>query len=336
MSARLNDMQRFLAAAGWQDAQLTPLAGDASARRYFRARLGTAYAVVMDAPLGQADDPAQFLRIADHLAGLGLSPPRCFAQDLQQGFLLLEDLGDDVFARVIAADPAREMPLYSRAIDVLHIVQSGPAPRDLPNLSAQDWADAAMLAVTRYRAAIADDTADPAPLQNALAQAIHRHADGPRVLILRDYHAENLLYLPARTGAAQVGLLDFQLAQMGQPCYDLVSLLQDARRDVSPAVQRATLIQAVQVLGADFDNFSASYAVFGAQRALRILGIFAQLCTHGGKPAYTDMIPRVWGQLQRNLAHPALADVARICAKVLPMPTAAALETLRSKCRTCP
>ena len=133
-------------------------------------------------------------------------------------------------------------------------------------------------------------------------------ADGPRVLILRDYHAENLLFLPQRPGLARIGLLDFQLGQMGQPGYDLVSLTQDARRDV-PAELEAHLV-------ARFDpspDFAAAHAALGAQRSLRILGVFARLAAQG-KPRYLAMIPRVRAQLNRNLAHPALARLRAFCA----------------------
>lgn len=336
MTPRQTQMLAFLNDAGWRNARVDALAGDASARRYFRVTRGAATAVVMDTPRGCVDDPVQFMHIANHLADIGLSPPRCLASDLTQGFLLLEDLGDALFAAIVANDPAQEMPLYGHAIGVLHIIQSHPAPPRLPNLSAGQWADAAMLAVTRYAAGIHGAQPDAGPLHTALSAAISQWADGPRVLILRDYHAENLLHLPARRGAAQVGLLDFQLGQLGQPCYDLVSLLQDARRDVSATVQTAMFAQFLAKTGADPTQFAASYATFGAQRALRILGIFAQLCTQSGKAGYLAMIPRVWGQLQQNLSHPALADVAKACRDALPEPSPTALATLRSQCRNSP
>jgi len=326
----------FLQTVGWANAARAPLAGDASSRSYMRLTQGTKSAVFMDAPLGGADDPAQFVLIANHLSALGLSAPRCIAQDLAQGFLLLEDFGDGVFARLLQGEPNREIDLYAQAIKVLHHLQNHPAPHGLPNLSATDWADAAMLSLTRYAAGITGQPPKTDDLHTALTGAITRHANSPRVLILRDYHAENLMHLPARTGLAQVGLLDFQLAQLGQPCYDLVSLLQDARRDVSPETQDAMKGQFLSLTGQLETDFSAAYASFGAQRALRILGIFAQLCTHQGKPQYLPLIPRVWQHLQHNLSHPALNDLAKICARDLPQPTPAALQTLRSKCQTYP
>ena len=329
-------LRAFLERVGWATAASAPLAGDASARSYMRLTLGNKSAVLMRAPLGGADDPAQFVMIASHLSALGLSAPRCIAQDLAQGLLLLEDFGDGVFARILQATPNREIGLYTPAVDVLQHLQSHPAPHGLPSLSATDWADAAMLSLTRYAGGIMGQMSKADDLHTALANAIARHADGPRVLILRDYHAENLMHLTARKGLAQVGLLDFQLAQMGQPCYDLVSLLQDARREVSPETQTAMTGRFLSLTDQLETEFSAAFATFGAQRALRILGIFAQLSTHQGKPQYLPLIPRVWQHLQQNLAHPALYDLAKICARDLPQPTPAALQHLRSKCQTYP
>lgn len=339
MTPRKDEIAAFLAAAGWDKAQHCPLAGDASARRYSRLTFNGRSAILMDTPQGCADDPAQFLMIADHLAGLSLSPPRCFAKDLGLGLLLLEDLGDALFARLLVDNPQQEQALYAGAVDVLCAVQSSPAPQGLPNLSAPEWADAAMLVVSDYCAAITGAAImGAAPqslaLNRALSDAIGQNADGPRVLILRDFHAENLLHLPNRSGAARVGLLDFQLGQLGQPCYDLVSLLQDARRDVRPETQSQMIALFLQKTGAEPAAFLASYACFGAQRALRILGIFTRLCMQNGKAGYVDLIPRVWGHLQRNLAHPALSTLAQTCREILPEPTPAALEKIRSQCRT--
>jgi aminoglycoside/choline kinase family phosphotransferase len=151
-------------------------------------------------------------------------------------------------------------------------------------------------------------------------------------MILRDYHAENLMLLAGRPGLAQVGLLDFQLAQRGQPGYDLVSLLQDARRDVSPEVERAMIRRFLDGSGASEAAFLPAYAALGAQRALRIIGIFARLCLAEGKPRYAALIPRVWAQLQRNLARPELQVLSRICADLLPEPTPAHLSRIEAQC----
>jgi hypothetical protein len=286
----------------------------------------------MDAPPGKGDDPAIFLTIAAHLSGLGLSAPRCYAQDLTNGFLLLEDLGDGIFAKLAKDDPGLENRLYSAATEVLVHLQSHPAAENLPDLSAADWAEAACFALDWYRFGITGERADVTEFRAALTEVLQRYADGPRVMILRDFHAENLLWLPDRPKLARVGLLDFQLAQLGQPGYDLVSLLQDARRDVSPQTEAVMVNHFVGLTGVSKAAFEPAYAALGAQRALRILGIFARLCLHGGKPGYLSLIPRVWGQLQRNLANPELAALAKICAKLLPEPTPEALARIGAQC----
>ncbi|WP_067397901.1 phosphotransferase [Falsirhodobacter sp. alg1] len=325
MLARLRLQQAQGVLGGWEGAIDTPLAGDASARSYRRLALGDRRAVLMDSPPRSGDDPADFVAIGNHLAALGLSPPRVHAADIPRGFLLLEDLGDDLFARLLAHTPSAEAELYTAATDVLQHLHASPAPSGLADLSAQEWAHAITPAFEWYRHCATGNAGNPAATVAALATALDSHANGPRVLILRDYHAENLLWLPERKGVARVGLLDFQLGQMGQPGYDLVSLLQDARRDVAPETEQAMI--------ARFDPsaaFAAAYAVLGAQRNLRILGIFARLAVAAGKPAYLHLIPRVWGHLQRNLAHPVLADVATTLD--LPAPTPDVLDRI-ARCR---
>ncbi len=332
MADRLTLSRSFLMSAGWGGAERAYLAGDASDRSYDRLRLGGKTAVLMDAPPGQGDDPAQFLAIAKHLSGLGLSAPLCLASDLAHGFLLLEDLGDGIYAKIVQNDASLERPSYEAAVDVLAHLQSAPPPSQLPNLSAADWATGAGLALDWYGFAITEAHLSPDEFTGCLTDLMHRHADGPRVMILRDYHAENLIWLPDRTDLARVGVLDFQLAQMGQPGYDLVSLLQDARRDVSLHMERAMKARFVAATGMETLAFETTYAVLGAQRALRILGIFARLCLVAGKPGYLPLIPRVWQQLQRNLATSALAPLAKICADLLPEPTPQALAIIGSKC----
>ena len=323
MTDRAAAGQAFLDRAGWGTASRSFLAGDASDRRYDRLNRGGITAVLMDAPPGKGDDPADFLRIAGHLRGLGLSAPACLAEDLPQGFLLLEDLGDALFARLTAADPGLDLPLYTAATDVLTHLQSHPAPAGLPDLTAQGWADSAAVAFDWYRFAFTGDRIDTIAFQTTLADLLRRHADGPRVLILRDFHAENLLWLPDRRDLARVGLLDFQLAQLGQPAYDLVSLLQDARRDVRPETEA--------MMQARFGVDPAAYASLGALRALRILGVFARLCLVAGKPGYLPLLPRVFTQLQRNLAHPALQPLRGFCDH-LPPPSPETLNRIGAQC----
>lgn len=322
----------FLAGAGWELAERHFLAADSSMRSYERLRLRDKTAVLMDAPPEKDSETGQFVQIAQYLSHCGVSAPRILAEDVPEGFLLLEDLGDDLFARCISNDLYPEPLLYAAATDVLVHLQSQPPPTGLSNLSAAQWADAAAYALDWYRFAITGDRLGTDQFKAILTDHLQRFADGPRVMVLRDYHAENLLWLPDRIGIGKVGVLDFQLAQMGQPGYDLVSLLQDARRDVSVETERLMLQHFVAAKGLTMAEFAPSYAALGAQRALRILGIFARLCLVEGKSGYVALIPRVWGQLQRNLARPELGALQQICAALLPPPTPENLKRIEGLC----
>ncbi|WP_136636075.1 aminoglycoside phosphotransferase family protein [Pseudooceanicola onchidii] len=319
----------FLATTDWASADRAPLAGDASNRKYQRLHLGDDSAVLMDAAPELGEDVRPFVAVADWLTGLGLSAPRIIAQDPTHGFLLIEDLGDDLFARVVARDPALERPLYEAATDVLLDLHRAPAMAGLKPYDPAVMTPLAALAYDWYLAGARgrDDAARDA-FCAALEPVLAQHTDCS-VVILRDYHAENLLWLPDRTGAARVGLLDFQDAMTGDPSYDLVSILMDARRDVSAEVETAMITRYADGAGMDRAGFEARYHVAGAQRNLRIIGAFARLSQRDGKRHYVDLIPRVWGLLMRNLSHPALADVAAIVRRDLPEPTPDVLKALR-------
>ncbi|MFZ1469800.1 MAG: phosphotransferase [Paracoccaceae bacterium] len=335
-AARHAEKMAFLARTGWASAHRVHLAGDASARQYERLTESGQTAVLMDSPPGPADDTADFIRIAAHLASLGLSSPRILEAEAAEGLVLLEDLGDALFTSVLKADPALERPLYEAATDVLLTLQDNPPPDAVPDLSAADWAAAAGYAPQFYAAAIIGQAPDSTTYTALLAAAMTAYADARRILILRDYHAGNLLWLPDRPGLARVGVLDFQQAQMGQTSYDLVSLLQDARRDVAPETEAAGMVRFAAGKGLSVADLNAAYATIGAQRALRILGIFARLCLVSGKPGYVPLIPRVWGQLMRNLAHPALAALRAECLAILPEPTPENLSRIIARCSTAP
>ena len=333
MAERAAQATAFLERAGWGAARRAHLAGDASNRRYERLRQDGARAVLMDAPPARGEDVRPFARIARHLRGLGLSAPAILAEEAGAGFLLIEDLGDDLYARLLDAEPAREAELYVAATELLAHLHAAPPPRAITDYDPPLMGDLAALALDWYAPAeaTAPGRTEFADLVTGMCAAL---APGAGVLVLRDYHAENLLWLPERRGLARVGLLDFQDAMAGHPAYDLVSLLQDARRDVPEATEQAMRAHYVAITGQDGAAFSAAYAALGAQRALRILGVFARLCLRDGKPRYLDYLPRVWDHLQRNLAHPELAPLRRRIAAHLPAPDTQLREELRRRCPT--
>ncbi len=337
MTSRDTLTESFIAASPWAGATRALLAGDASNRRYERLSLNGKTTVLMDAPHEKGEDIRPFIRIARYLTDLGLSAPVILAQDQGNGFLLLEDLGDDLFARVIPREPKLEKPLYAAATDVLiHLHRAAP-PEDLPAYDTDVMLDMAALAWRWYLGgAFTDSTEAEQAFRAAFRPVLEDHAADRSVLIQRDYHAENLLWLPQRDGAARVGLLDFQDAMAGHPAYDLVSVLQDARRDVPLPIEEAMITRYVSGTGLDERAFRAAYAVLGVQRNLRILGVFGRLCLVYGKPHYVDMIPRVWGLLLRDLEHPALAPVRDLVIGSLPAPTPEILKGLKDKCATIP
>lgn len=325
----------FVARAGWGDAARGFLAGDASPRSYDRLRRGAQTAVLMDAPPERGEDIRPFVTMARHLSGLGLSAPAILAEDEAQGYLLLEDLGDGLFARLLEADPSAEPALYGAAVEVLAHLQRAAPPPGLPAHGPDFMAEAAGLAFSWYAEAVTGRPHDPAPLVGAMAEAMAAHCRRPPVLVLRDYHAENLLWLPERAGLARVGLLDFQMGSLGQPEYDLVSLLLDARRDVDPALVAPLIGEFARLTGQDPTDTATACAVLGAQRNLRILGGFTRLSLHFGKPGYVRLIPRVWAHAQACLAHPALTALREATAD-LPEPTPEALQRIVALCGTRP
>ncbi len=319
MSDRSVLSSAFLARAGWGDAARGMLAGDASFRRYERLRRGTETAVLMDAPPPQ-EDVRPFLRIARALLQHGYAAPRILAEDVDRGFLLLEDLGDDLYARLLARG-ADEQELYGAAIDFLLDLHGHPAPADLGAYDEARLIDEVQLFTDWYLPALRGRETEPG-LREEFNHFWHDLSPSvalpPRVLVLRDFHAENLIWLPQRAGAARVGLLDFQDAVAGHRAYDLVSLLEDARRDVSPELADAMIRRYVAGSGLDEQEFRRAYAILGAQRNLRIVGIFTRLWKRDGKPHYQSFMPRMWGLVERDLRHPELQGLRQWLDRLVP------------------
>ncbi|HKK96867.1 MAG TPA: phosphotransferase [Marivita sp.] len=320
----------FLAENGWSDGARTPLAGDASARRYIRLCSGAKRAILMIDP---QDDTDRFVRMAGHLSALGLSAPTIMAH--APGLLLLEDFGDAQFATVIAEDQEQEIPLYRAATDVLCHLERSACPGDLSRASAAILGQMIDPVFTHYVPAMCDEPAqDSFDVIARLTALLEDHVPSDSVLVLRDFHAENMIWLPDREGITRVGLLDFQDAVKGPPIYDLVSMLQDARRDVSEACHAATLAHYVGQTGRTMDQVLPVFHLLGLQRNLRILGIFARLAVERGKPGYLDLIPRVWAHVQTSLNDPVSAPLKPILDRMLPTPTHNRLRKVKARCLT--
>lgn len=324
----------FLSAAGWGTAARLPLAGDASSRRYERLAGPAGTAVLMDAGPAGAEQTRRFARLADWLRAHGYSAPAILAMGADQGLLLVEDLGDDLLARLVAAEPWRATEFYALTADFLADLGRQHDLPEVPVLDAEALGDLADLASTAYAPA-AGGRADPELAREVTR--LCRPLDGaPRVLSLRDFHVENLIWLPDRTGLARLGLLDFQDAVTAPPAYDLASLTRDARRDVDPSLARGTERRFAVACGRDPDDVAGECAVLGAQRSLRILGVFARLCLRDGKPAYLAHLPRVWSYLMADLASPRLAGLRAIVQSSLPEPTPEIIARILRQCPTAP
>jgi aminoglycoside/choline kinase family phosphotransferase len=359
MSNRDAQMREFLAREGWGDAIVTPLPGDASTRRYARLKDGARQALLMDQPqgaetptapegAGEAErralgynavarlagaDIGRFAAVARHLKSAGLSAPEVYAADNKAGFMVLEDLGDGLFADVVGTS-GDERALYLNAMEVLARLHANQAPRQMEDKPLFLYDEPALLAETDLlpewyfphalgRPATAEEIAEHRALwRKALAPVLA----SPRTFVHRDYHAQNLLWLPEREGAARTGLIDFQDAVAGSRAYDLVSLLEDARRDVDPAVATmatAHYLDAMAAQGMPLDRqaFAAEMAAMAAQRNAKIVGIFARLFRRDGKPRYLALLPRVWGHLTRDLSHPSMASLRAWYDRAIPHDT---------------
>ncbi len=310
-------MDDFLVRIGWQGATRRMLAGDASFRRYERVQHNGTIAVLMDAP-PPWEDVRPFQNVTTQLAAFGLSVPNILAADAGEGFLLLEDLGDASFTRLLREQSAREREIYLAATEALIAIHR----------ASESHQDALAIALPPYdmtvylrEAALFAEWFLPQIVGIAKARALREEylalwrgiLEATKLtqttLVHRDYHADNLFWLSAREGYRAVGMIDYQDALLGDPAYDLASLLEDARRDVSPDTVAACRAHFIAGAGQGEAAFANRYAVLAAQRNAKIIGIFLRLTVRDGKAHYLDYLPRVWGHFLNDLKHPALAPI---------------------------
>jgi len=317
VSDRSAEIEAFLETTGWRGAEVTLLARDLSYRVYHRVTLDGAGCVLMDAP-PDLEDVRPFLDVAEQLRRFGYSAPEILAADIAAGLLLLEDLGDRTFTRVLA-DPQRgdwdEEALYGLATDLLADLHArAPAIGfSAPPYDGARLVEEADRMLRWYAPLVLGDTvADAAAdaYRSAWSAAVPVMTHGDATLVLRDFHVDNLMILEGRSGLARCGLLDFQDALSGSPAYDLVSLLQDARRDLTPGLETAMLerYRARREL-ADWDSFLRAYHALGAQRAIKILGQFGRQQGFWGRTDKMVHIPRCWAHVERDLERAGLDGV---------------------------
>jgi aminoglycoside/choline kinase family phosphotransferase len=313
---RTEQIADFLKNAGIENPKITPLANDASFRRYDRVSFNEKITVLMDAH-PEFEDTRPFVAIAEFLLQNDLNAPNIYAKDFEKGFLLLEDLGDRLFKHVLENEPEREFELYKNAVDELIKLNACTTPDQLSYGSGEYKIPTYDTDLLLVEIALFTDWYYPAVTGQRLSFAkreefislwrnvLHKVGTSKECLVLRDYHAENLLDL----GDSKVGQLDFQDAVIGHSAYDLVSLLQDSRRDATPETEEKLITYFARKLNRNEAEFREYYAVLGAQRSVKIIGIFARLCVRDGKCKYLKIMPRMWDLLERCLEHPALIDV---------------------------
>ena len=365
--ARQDALTHFLKEAGWDAAERRPLPGDASTRHYIRLHRGERTAMLMDQPQGAeapvaapnasaeerralgynalarlaGADCARFVAAARYLRGRGLAAPEVYAADTDHGFLLLEDLGDNLYTDVMTAR-GDERALYQAAIESLVQLHAQCAPAELaaskPLFAYDETAQLAEvdLLTEWFVPAATGRPADVAQVEEHRAlwrKALQNLDRSASVFVHRDYHAQNLLWRDNQQGLSRVGVIDFQDALAGSPAYDVVSLLEDARRDVAAELAEAMTVlylDQARVKGRKLNPaaFRADAATLAAQRNAKIIGIFARLAKRDGKPRYLAHLPRVWRYMERDLSHPSLASLRAWYDRAIPRETRGAASNL--------
>ncbi len=322
--SRAQERNHFLRTRGWPPGCASMLAADASFRSYCRVSDNNRSAVLMDAP-PPLEDVQPFLQVAAHLRQLGLSAPEILDADEQRGFVLLEDFGDDTYSRLLDTgdDPYRLYGLATDTLIALHHNSSAadialPAYTDLRLIEEAtlltDW----YLPAVQGRAVDAGTRAAYVDIWRALLAQLDR--DHP-TLVLRDFHVDNLMLLPNRPGIRACGLLDFQDAVIGPTAYDLVSLLEDARRDVPEALSQTMLKRYLAGCAEpDAAALRRDMLILGAQRHCKVAGIFMRLFVRDGKPGYLGHLSRVMRLLDANVRQPEMAPLKRWLDTQLPAP----------------
>ena len=306
---------KFLEQHNINHLNLLPLADDCSFRRYFRVRKKNKDLVIMDAPPDK-EEVIPFIQMSELLNAYGFSAPKIFDKDVKNGFLLLEDFGDKTYTTALN-DLSKEIDLYETAVDVLieiYKLKDFDHAIRLPSYDQKKLQSEALLFIEWYleqRLQLDISQQEREHFMEAWIDCFRQNESVKSVLVLRDYHVDNLMVLSERTGVRQCGLLDFQDAVIGPASYDLVSLLQDSRRDINDKTTSLMLDRYLEGIGGldNRDNFMKSYYTLGTQRALKVFGIFTRQDILYGNSKYLIHIPRLWRYTLANLEFEGLESI---------------------------
>ena len=320
MVSRINQIEDFLKRNQIEIKNLIPIKNDASFRKYFRIDKK----ILMDADPTLGEDVSSFININNLLNEFQLNVPEIYSIDKENGFLLLEDLGEDIFSKIL--DNKNEEKLYKQAIEILAEIHKKdlnefnysilPKKYSIEKLLQEsqlfiDWYLKKFLKLDISKTEIKDFSDIISKIFSSLEPKLEK-------LVLRDYHVDNLILQSAKVGLKQVGILDFQDAVIGQSSYDLISIIEDVRRPITKDLKTRLIDYFVDITGYDLNNLKNELAFYSVQRNLKILGIFCRLSIRDNKPNYMSYNNNAWIYIESNLNNPIMKDLQNWIKKILP------------------
>ena len=320
MVSRINQIEGFLKSNQIEIKNLIPIKNDASFRKYFRIDKK----ILMDADPTLGEDISSFININNLLNEFQLNVPEIYSIDKENGFLLLEDLGEDIFSKIL--DNKNEEKLYKQAIEILAEIHKKdlnefnysilPKKYSIEKLLQEsqlfiDWYLKKFLKLDISKTEIKDFLDIISKIFSSLEPKLEK-------LVLRDYHVDNLILQSSKVGLKQVGILDFQDAVIGQSSYDLISIIEDVRRPITKDLKTSLINYFVDLTGYDLNNLKNELAFYSVQRNLKILGIFCRLSIRDNKPNYMSYNNNAWIYIESNLNNPIMKDLQNWIKKILP------------------
>ena len=303
------------------------ITSDASNRKYLRLTKGNKTVILMDSNPKKNEPVNNFIYFTNFLRKHHFSAPKIYDSDIPNGLLLLEDLGARNFADILKVKPKVETNIYKEAVNQLIMIQSKETPKQAKPYSTEILIEEALL-FTEWYLGETNSSRLSTQFTSLLTPLLKKIDQTKPTLVLRDFHAENLIWMNSRKNFKRVGLLDYQDALIGHPAYDIASLLKDARRDVSIEVRDIMTNHYLEKTKHNKDLFLRDYSILSAQRNLKIIGIFSRLSIRDKKKNYVKLIPRVWKNLENDFMHPDLKNLSKFINAVAPYPNVKILKTL--------